>query len=205
MKFFRPLSFAATAFLAVLSPSAHAAHLSVVGLGNLSNPSVDPSNVTVQGVSATVGTSSKWGFGGGALLGFGLLPRIEFETGGLYITRHYDITLTVLGTTTTDTYTQHAVQIPALLRLHLLRGLSVGAGGYMAIGTQHIDDVKNQDLGLLFSAQLKIPVTLATGFILDGRYAMGLTDVNGNPGQTTPAMTEKYRDVQILAGLQFGM
>jgi hypothetical protein len=168
---------------------AHAMHFSVVGLADSSALKDSSSG----GGSVAIGDNARRGYGGGALLGFWLIPGIEFETGGLYLTRKYDSSGDI----------QHAVQVPLLLRLHLLRDFSVGAGGYgaLAMRSDSSSGLKKQDYGALASVALRFPIALGTAIILDGRYALGLANVNNS----SSAGKETFRDIQALAGIQFNL
>ncbi len=213
----KKFSILSLALAAMVPAQASATRFSIVGVDTISTPNVDPSSLKVNGVDATLGTSGASAFGGGALLGFAMAPAFEFETGALYITRKYDMTIAAAGVSQTSTQSQHAVEIPALLRYHVAHYFSVGAGGYAAIGTGNVKTtgpsgtvtsstyasagLKNRDYGVLFSAALHIPVSTGASFLVDGRYSMGLTDVNAD-SKSLP-VEEKYNDIQVLAGLQF--
>lgn len=171
---------------------------SVVGAGSYSLPSS----------SSTV--SSKIGFGGGALLDFSLGPKVGIELGGLYMLRKFGLTVSTVNFTAVAP----AVQIPVVLRLHLLPALSIGAGGYAAMGmgnvtftsgaTEIVDTYANNglktlDYGLLGSIGLNIKLASAFSFILDSRFLFGLAEQSDSTGSV------KYRELQGLAGFRFGM
>ena len=198
--------------------SAQAFSLAVVGIDSITSQRVSSSSFSVSGVSVTSASQADSGLGFGALAGISVAPFIEFETGGLYVSRKYKSVLTTLGTPTTNSYSQHALEIPLLLRVNLIPFVSVGAGAYYAIGMGDVSDnngtktttgsyssfgLKSNDLGLQVSAAVHFPIMIATSLILDARYSYGLTDVNNNPSQTTPAITIKYCAIDVLLGLQF--
>src|SRR4051812_22162509 len=91
-------TFSAVLAIALLSaPAAHAGKVAIVGAGNLSNLSADPTSFVKSGVTITTSSSGKFGPGAGALIGFGLTDDFEFETGALYLTRKYDVKFTAVG------------------------------------------------------------------------------------------------------------
>lgn len=180
--------------------------LSVVGAVNSSKVDVD-----VGGVSAT-GLSSKTGFGGGALLEFSAAPMLGIELGALYVLKKYGDSV---GTELTYPY----FQVPLVFRLHLGRYVSVGAGGYYAMGVGDVKSklsgstvelsssydaagFKKSDYGVTGSFALHLPLGMMTSLLIDGRYNYGLANVL----KTAPANTNyKWREMQGLIGLTFGM
>ncbi len=211
------------------SPSAQALHLSLVGSGTLSKLNTTPSSYTSNGVTITnTKDSSSVGLGGGALLGIGLGSAFEIESGLIYVTRKGSVTFSILSIAETLTVTTHGWQVPVLLRYNPLPFLSFGAGGYAFLGMGKVKnhttgeltnngtakeseqtyseaDLKKNDFGLLFSAALRVPLSPFFSFLVDGRYALGMTDVNADPSDTTPALVQKYTDMQVLAGFRIGI
>lgn len=130
------------------------------------------------------------------------------------------VTLTsAVNSSTTTTTTANAIEVPLLVRVHFARYFSLGLGGYAAFGMGNVKStdsagtttqetyseagLKKTDYGLLGSAGIHIPMTVGLAFTLDGRYALGLADVNAGTTVTDPVVKQKYRDIQMLAGFQF--
>jgi hypothetical protein len=195
----------------LMMSQAQAASISLVG-------DVDSSNISLGNPGSST-TSPKLGYGGGFLIDSMMTPGVGFEIGALYITRKTELDgFSVNGgaASNLDVKTT-AIQVPVLLRFHLLPMISIGLGGYWAYGIGNVNStdtsgnslasgsystelIKQSDFGLLGSVGLRLP--LGTGgvkLLIDGRYAYGLTDFN-NGAYTT---TAKYRDVQGLVGLSF--
>ncbi len=196
--------------LVSLNSYASSFSMSIVGAGDLStlNVSNAPTSMTVNGVSVTNVSSSnksKMGLGGGVLFDSMFSSAAGLEFGGLYITRKIETTtsFTALGvnSSTTSTDNTHFLQIPVLLRVYLNQALSIGAGGYIAEGLSGVDsDLKKSDYGLVASLGIHVPLGSSSAFLIDGRYNYGLKNVDNS----SYGMTQKYRDVQFLAGLTFG-
>ncbi len=184
---------------------AQAFELSLVGGVNLATPSDQVNS------SSSTGTS-KLAFGGGALLGFSMVPTVELEIGALYMGRHF--TAAVPTGSEEDTY--YSFEVPVIVRLIGLRYLTVGAGAYYAVpqgqdsynlsptsgsassgSTTATSNFKN-DLGAVASVGIKFPIGVASNFLIDGRYYYGLTNMSQNSNETL-----KARDLQILAGINF--
>ncbi len=187
--------------------SAQAASLGVLGGVGLSKFSENTSTKY----------KAKLGFGGGAYVGVMLHPMFEIDFGALYMQRKFQYDAT--NGTVVNKF--NSLQFPVIARLNFMNMLSIGAGGYyaMAMGDIGVEATPTgggtttsttmtyansgyakSDYGLVGSVALYFPVGPMTRFILDGRYLLGLKDVNKNP-----AVTDKWRDLQVLAGLAFGM
>lgn len=186
---------------------ASAFELSLVGATNFTSPSIN------FGGSTATGYTAKAAFGGGALLGFGLLPGLELELGGLYLGRHY--TYPISSGMAEDSF--NAIEVPILLRITALKYITIGGGGYYArptgqetytvtptggsgqATTSSALDTFKPDFGAVGSVQLRLPLNFAANFLIDGRYAYGLTNASKIAGETL-----KFREAQALFGLNFG-
>jgi hypothetical protein len=204
--YFRGLFAVIVLGIIVASSAAQAFEISVVGGGDLAKPSIESGGTSVTG-------SSKAAFGGGFLVGFNLNFVTELEFGALYMGRHY--TYPVASGTGEDSYSRY--EIPVILRLNLLKYLTIGGGAYYSVPTGQstytltpsgssgssttsnaADNFKN-DFGGVGSVSIKIPLNIATSLVLDGRYLYGLIN-------TTKASAEtiKTRDIEALIGFNFG-
>jgi hypothetical protein len=165
-------------------------------------------SVPTAGVVSTV--SGKGGFLGGLSYTASLVPMIGLEIDGLYVTRKADLVLTGL-VNQTQTFSQNVIEIPVLLRLHLMPLISVGVGPYFALGMGNVTvngtsesysaaGVQTSDFGGVASVQLGLPLGLVK-LSLDARYVLGMKEQSTD----TSTNSEKNREIQILAGLKFGM
>lgn len=208
MKLFslRSLVLALPLCLGLTGLSAEAARLAVVGAANFSKPEMTKSANNYQ-------FTEKMTLGGGALLSFGSVVGLEF--GALYTPRKSEYT-SVLGSKVEETY--NLVQFPVLIRAYLGDFLSLGVGGYYG---RYTGDVEYQttfangiqtnststyaaanraedDYGAVASIGIYIPFSPLTRFVIDGRYLAGMKDQNKGTAE------EKFKDVLVLAGFQFG-
>jgi hypothetical protein len=187
--------------------SAQAFDLSVVGGADFATPSV-----SLGGASQT-GISAKAGFGGGLLVGFDLNPVTELEIGALYMGRHF----TAPTSTGQEEDSYYSYEIPVVLRLIPLKYITFGLGLYYALpegndsqtatptggaatsSSPVSTSVFKSDLGGLGSLAVKFPLGIASSFLVDARYYYGFTNASQIAGTAV-----HYRDVQILAGIDFG-
>ena len=61
------------------------------------------------------------------------------------------------------------------------------------------DDIKNIDFGLAFGGGVSLPMGNNT-FFVEGRYSLGLSDINDDPNDDTKIKT---KGIQIMAGITF--
>ena len=61
------------------------------------------------------------------------------------------------------------------------------------------DDVKSIDFGIAFGGGVSLPMGNNTVFV-EGRYSLGLTDINDDPTDDTKFKT---KGIQIMAGITF--
>jgi hypothetical protein len=175
----------------LLPLSANAMRFSLVGAANQSKPEYSPE----------VSTTGKFGFGGGGLLEFGLVPTLGLELGLLALPRKYEV-----GNTLAE---QSGFQVPVLLRAHLGNIFSLGVGGYY---TKYGSDLKlngatttysaanwsDTDYGIATSVAFYSSIGPMTRLLFDARYLIGAKDNDDG------AAEKKFRDIQLLLGVQFG-
>lgn len=207
MGFFLRRSAALIVFITLAGiQEATAFELSVVGATNFANPAID-----VGGVTAT-GYNAKPAFGGGVLVGFSMLPALEWEIGALYVGRHYKYPTS--NGQAEDSY--YSYEVPLIFRLTALQYINIGAGAYVAVpsgedtytltptggtGTSTSQTASSSfktDYGLVASLAVKIPLNMAVSFLIDGRYYYGVSNASKIAGETL-----KFRDAQALFGLNF--
>lgn len=197
-------------FLAILcllanASDSQAARITLAGVANSSEPREPGTEYT-----------AKPGYGAGLLVEVRMLPLLGLELGALVMPRTYESSDALAGTTTK--YSAKIYQFPALLRMHLGRFLSFGAGGYYTRAAGDITTetkspagtssqattytARNQtttDFGALASLALYFRLAPLTHLTFDGRYAMGMKN-----NSTVAGSDRKFNDMQLLAGLQFG-
>ncbi|RZA03488.1 MAG: hypothetical protein EOP11_16045 [Proteobacteria bacterium] len=191
--------------LLFLGKPAHAIKFSAVGGGNYSSTETAP----------TYNYSAKAAVGGGALMEIRLLPSVGLEIGALYLPRKYEISNNGYDYTTT----QNQIQIPIVLRANLLNIFSLGVGGYVSKYTGKIDtqvtrtgtgpspinasygpaQLSTTDYGVVTSIAFYSSVSPLARFVLDARYVIGSKD------NDLSFQDKKFRDFQLLAGLQVGL
>jgi Outer membrane protein beta-barrel domain len=192
--------------------TANALEVSVVGAYGMSNVNISNTTGTASASSSSNGTS----FGGGVLLAGSLAPMFQLEVGALYLPR--TITASDNSGDSLNT-TFNTLQVPVVLRLSPAPILSLGVGGYFAEGLGSVSQTATSggvsqtstesysaanwsatDFGLLGSIRLGAPVAPLVKLFVDGRYVMGLKNLD-----TTNDTTTHAKDIQILAGVSFGM
>ena len=103
--------------------------------------------------------------------------------------------------------------IPVIVRTSFVPGglFNVGAGAYYEIGTSSgitvngvnqtyaASNVKNNDIGLVLSGQVRLPIAPLIHVLVDARYLYGLTEQS-----TITTASEKNRNLQFLAGVSVG-
>jgi len=201
--------------------------LGVLGGANLVKPTF--SSYDVSPLSYTVTSESQANFIMGAFGEISFLgPAIEL--GVFYTPRNIeykvdtDVTITgVAASSSTIEASYTYLTVPLLFRYWLLDTISVGAGGYW--GTALNEKVKSEiattsaggttatitnsetdiaeelksDWGLMLAAGLAYKVAPMIEARLDARYAFGLD----NHKVQSSGATVKFRDIQILAGINF--
>jgi hypothetical protein len=184
-------NFAALVLLALFSPSAFAFDFSAVGGLTLSNYSYDAGT-----------TSSGMSFGVGGLLGHQFAPAIGLETGALYLSRRFDLTVSGVTASTTGNY----VDVPILLRLSPAPFFFLEAGGYVGLGLSSTVAVgaisvsggaPGLDAGLRGVAGLRIPLGPKVALRAQGQYSWGLVNA-------AAATNKAYsRSIDVLGGVAF--
>jgi len=175
----------------------HGAVVSLVGDADFSNNT---------GNSKTVGPQT--GYGGGVLIGFPLAMRLGLETGLLYFNRNWSDT-----TSGTNSISSQVFEVPVILKIHLFRFFSIGAGGYYASNSGNLSEsgstnnssltysaygINPYDYGLLGNVSIHVPLTPGVLFRVDGNYQSGLVNVSSNTNNNF-----QYRDMSVLAGFTF--
>ena len=160
--------------------------------------------------------TSNSAFGFGSLLSFGFDSSFNIEVGALFAPRKYELVQS--GSDTTINY--NTLQFPILCRFSFLNVASVGAGAFFEkvfgnvtyrdnlSGTESsfswddrsMSTLGSTNLGLEIAAGVRFPLFPMTHLRLDGRYLLGLTNIN-----YTGYNTVKTRDFQFLAGVAFGL
>ncbi len=188
------------AVLFALQPFSSKAEITVLGGLNFSSPVASGSVI-----------ATKAAFGLGVLLDKSLVPLFSLESGLLYNAEKYSSTSG--GTVTTVQATR--LHIPLMVRFTGMPFLSAGAGLYYENGQGDIDTdvsgttitstysgigLKKEDYGLDFDLRFRMPLTPGVGFVVDGRYQLGLMERATNPSSGS----YKSKAIQVLAGVSLG-
>lgn len=179
-----------------------AARLSLVG-------AVTQANLKYTGT--VVDTKAKMGYGGGVLAEFPLGKMVGLELGGIYAQRITEITTLKTEVTWIET--------PVVLRWWISPFISLNVGGYAAFGMGDIKQtaatggsvtgtfnelgIKKMDYGAVGGLGFNFPLGNSVGLQIDGRYLMGLADLN-KLDAATGVTKITYNEMQALVGLRFG-
>ncbi len=192
------------------SGSAHAWSLYTVGVGTTHGESRDS-------VSGT--ESSSMAPGGAVLFAFRMAPKLEFETGVLYINQRR-INTSPSGIVSTEN--KKAFTFPILVRFRPKPWFHVGLGPYFSIGlgadqtvgsqSQSVSlsalGLKSSDLGLMgilglgyeFGDFLDKPVSI----VFDVAYTLGFGSLVAD-STLAGATSIKYNDLHLLIGFRLDM
>jgi hypothetical protein len=201
------------ALLGGLCGSAFGFDISVVGGGTLGSEQVTAGAPYPFGI----GFVSKSGiaFGGGALLAVPLMESVlDLELGALMMPRKNTLVASgpALASEISSEETMPTFQVPVMIRLNLIKIISLGGGVYYWWGTGMITQASGgsssshtwsdagynaRDYGFTASVAVTMPILPKLGLRLDARYLYGMTNLS-----TTSGITYETRDLQILAGLQ---
>ena len=183
--------------------------LGFVGVFNLPNLSVD-----VEGITSTLGTT---GLAGGIVAEIQLSENITVSTQPMYLpkgaglkTDHPNV-----PSRTEINLDLAYIEVPVLLKYFITNDVArpyVIAGpsfGFLSKAEEVIsldaeeqtldvkDDFESTDLSILFGGGVDVPMGSAT-FFLDGRYAIGLTDISMAEDESV-----KTKGFQIALGAKF--
>jgi hypothetical protein len=193
--------------------NAHALEAGILGGVNHWGPSAEIGSASPGG---TLSTASVMDSSFGAFVKTGLNPLFDVELDVIYMKKRmvetFGGTAAALGSPTVET---SSYLIPVLVRTSFVPGgfFNVGAGAYYEIGTNRgvikngtyqsyeSQFLKHNDLGLIGSAQVRIPLLPLVHGILDGRYLFGLTEQSTD----TTQFSSKNRSFQAFLGLSVGI
>ena len=159
-------------------------------------------------IDASTSVDSRTGFHGGAFALFkltkiGIQPELLFSSQGFKIK---DVVLPGGSGDITSTY--NYINIPVLLKIYLVAGLNLQVGpqfGFVSkaevetvdiSGNSSVSDVKDQLKGSDLSAAIGLGWDLPFGLTVDGRYNLGLSDIN----DSASAETIKNQVFQVSVG-----
>lgn len=164
-------------------------------------------------------------FTGGLMANINMNQLVSVETGIFYTPKDIGIEGGVLGLPADTVSSMRALEVPLMARVWLADYFSLGVGGYYSIGVGKVDTTArsngnsvnlgaqaNQtyesakthavDYGLIFGAQLKLPVTTVLNFIVDSRYNLGIRDMRLNP---KGGDAERFRTLRFFMGATFNL
>ena len=198
-------------FLILMPLNSHALEFGVLGGLNYDNSLGTGSSITY-----TTKASGAVVAGGFVKKSFNLLLDVELDI--IYMkkksTESYTGTVNSMDVSGSDVYESSSYLIPIIFRTSFVPGgiFNIGAGAYYEVGTSdgvkengvkktYADvGVKHSDIGLVGSAQLRLPIVPLFHILVDGRYCYGLTEQS-----TTAGYSVKNKYIQVLAGFSFGI
>jgi hypothetical protein len=178
---------------------------------NFANLSFDPE------LPSTVDKSSHISFKFGAMAELGFIPMFAIQVEPMYVMRGADLNQGSLERKWKFSY----LEIPVLLKLKIpfpgpitpyaFAGPNIGV---LLSATDETNgqetDVKDQlnstDFALDFGAGVSFNVAPLIDLLIDARYSIGLSELpTDETKQSIGNLTFKTRDIQIVAGLMFGL
>lgn len=188
--------------LFMVMPAGAQNRIGIAGGLNLANVSVDPE---IEGLDY----SNRTGFGFGGVLDLSLSENVALHFEPLYLQKGSKLEAggeeakvklsyievpalfkLALGTSTTRPYLMAGPTIGFLLSAKVSNGEEVDIK----------DDTKSIDIGLGFGAGVSFPAGNNSVFV-EGRYALGLTNINDDPDD--PDTEVKNKGIQVIAGITF--
>jgi hypothetical protein len=168
------------------SPCAHA-----VGGFSLFGAGVLPKTVDIgDSGSGDTRITGKLGFGAGFLAETWIARRLGIEAGAAYLDRKYG--RTVGGVDSGTTASSDSILMPAGLRWHAGRHLSLELGGFY---DHSLESGGSDNYGVQGGLRISLPLGHANSLFAEGRYDLGLKDFGGT----------KESDVLFaLVGITFG-
>lgn len=179
------------------------AHLTLKGGMASSTPKIESDGTAVTTTAAN-------GIKGGAVLGLGLGSSVEFEFGVLYSQRKFGYDAAGIPITITTP----GLEMPIGLRLHLGQYFSLVGGGYVGYGMGNIkvealgitqeasyaeQGYETLDYGVQGGLAIHIPMGKSAALVLEGRYLLGLQDLDKSEGKYN------YKGIEGTLGLRFGL
>lgn len=148
----------------------------------------------------------------GGFVKFVINPLFDLEVDLIYAKKKNAYT----DSTGTSVWEMSSYMVPVMIRSSFIPGnfVNVGAGAYYEIGASSgvtIDgangaysdaSVKHNDIGLIGSIQVRLPVIPLVHFLVDGRYLYGL---NEQQSDTATNGSYKNRSIQAFAGISVGI
>lgn len=196
-----------------------------LGLVGTANMTKERTNEPAPASPRSYSYEGEMGYGGGAIVDFGMSQHWDFEIGGLYY-EEKPKKLTdnsVAHTEQTDLQKHKVLEVPILFRYWFGRVVSFGLGGFYkhymsnptntvsikntttnaAVGTATTTDVVNTpkyNAGLEASLGIDLPLSQRCSFMIDGRYQFGMVNQETS---ASAGWAYKYDSIQALAGLRF--
>ena len=178
---------------------------------NLANLSFDPE------LPSTVDKSSRVGFKFGAMAELGFIPMFALQIEPMYVSRGAKFTQGPAEETWKFSY----LEIPILLKLKIptpgpitpyaFAGPNIGillSANDETNGqeTDIKDQVNSTDFALDFGAGVSFNIAPLLDLLIDARYSLGLSEIPTDEAkQSLGNLTIKTRDIQIVAGIMFGL
>ena len=187
------------AALLIAMPASAQVNLGVIGGLNLANINTDPDP------PSGVDLNSRTGFGVGGVLSFGLGETFALQLEPMYLQKG----ATAKEAGEEDKLEAAYIEVPVMIKFpfgsgdtkpYVMAGPTVGWLLSAEVDGEDIkDEVKSIDFGIAFGGGVSLPMGNNTVFV-EGRYSLGLTDVNDDPTDDTKFKT---KGIQIMAGITF--
>jgi hypothetical protein len=189
----------------------------ILGGLNLANVTVDPDPGNLNTLT---------GFGAGGVLNFEFAGGFCIQAEPMYLQAGTKTSITEQGITVDVKLKADYISIPVLfmyvfqtgenqVQPFIFAGPSLGflmsakmsaeaTSGGVSAGTDVDvkDSLKTTDFGAIFGAGVNIPAGGNTIF-LEGRYSLGLSDINNSPATFGTGTTIKTKGIQFFAGIRF--
>lgn len=169
------------------------------------------------------------GFGGGATLGINLSPNFALDTDVLYVRKggkYEDVYRNGNEVSGEDRVFKSEIALDYVVvnpmfrvtpntngpRPYLMAGPEFGFltsaewtydNDFGTTTEDAKDDLKSMDFGINMGAGLEVPTHGTTSFFLEGRYSMGMTDINDRPEEEEESGSIKNRSLFGFAGIRF--
>lgn len=142
--------------------------------------------------TGTPAPTASFGYpGGGLIFNFRMGSKVDFQLGGLYLTRILDI-----GGTSTQTMIDGLMG----LKLKFTRSLFIHVGGYYNYSLSDALSALGKDYGIDAGIGIVLPLGSSVGLLINPRYHYALNAATyGTDGTYTPS------EVLGVIGLSFGM
>jgi hypothetical protein len=171
----------------------------------------------VSGLSLSL--DSRTGFAGGVSGELRLGEWLFFQPELMYIQKGFVIPAALNTSGTGDaTFAANYLEIPLLMKAKLITNVvnpyflfgpspsfKLSSSAKTSAGTSSVDNVHTFDFGLHFGVGAEAVVAQNITAFLDGRYILGLTNIDGAPEDQNSNLSVRNRTWMILTGARFAL